>query len=358
MSRIVISAIGYDATETKAWEDYVTAHADATIYHSLAWRTIFERSFGYHSWLLVARDTVEGHVVGVLPLYRVATPFSSRLVSVPFRDRGGPLWSSEDAFDALIARAKELLTSTGAAYVHLKSLRPWPSPAVQRNGLTETMHWMRSVVPLQGINAEALWKRIGTKTRNMVRQAEANGLKFADITDTADACSDWYRLHLLTQKRLGVPPFSRKFFELMIRELGKAGTVRVYCVQRDGVPLAAMLLLCHRDVAIYGYSASSAEAQRLRANDLMLYRAICKIVEDGFACFDMGSDAPSQDSLLFFKRKWGAAQHAIPSYTFGKANLALTDSTSSHYALARKMFSQLPTGVTAVVGSWATRFFG
>lgn len=358
MSRIVISAIGYDKTETDAWEGYVAAHADATPYHALAWRTIFELSLGYRSWLLMARDADDGRVVGVLPLYRVATPFASRLVSVPFRDRGGPLWSSEEAFVALIGRAKELLASTGATYLQMKSLQPWSASAVRRNGLTETMHWMHSVVPLQDMDAEGLWKRIGDKTRNMVRQAEARGLKFVDITETAHACDDWFHLHLLTQKRLGVPPFPLKFFELMIREMCKTGAIRVYCVQRGGVPLAAMLLLRHRDVAIYGYSASSEEAQRLRANDLMLYSAICEIAKDGYSCFDMGSDAPSQDSLLFFKRKWGAVQQQIPSYLYGNAQGAIIDSSSPKYSFARKLFSQLPVSVAAVAGRYLTRYFG
>lgn len=357
MSRINISAIGYDATETAAWEAYVGAHTDATIYHTLAWRSIFEQSFGYRSWLLMARDADDGRVVGVLPLYRVANPFASRLVSVPFRDRGGPLWSNPEALDALIVRAKELLVSTNATYLHLKSLRPWSEEEVRRNALTETMHWVHSVVSLEGVDSQGLWKRLADKRRN-IRRAESHGLVFEDMTASDRALNDWYDLHLTTQKRLGVPPFPRQFFSNMARELRKIDALRLYFVRSGNTALSAMVILRHRHTWVYGYSASTGDAERVRSNDLMLYKGMCALINEGYLYFDMGSDAPSQETLLRFKRKWGAWQQQIPTYTFGAPNAALTDSSSPSYAVARALLGRVPTLLAEQLGNRFTRYFG
>lgn len=358
MNDIVVTAIDANGSHGISWDSYIADHPDATIYHTRAWCTIQERSFGYRSWLLMAQEKYNGRVLGVLPLYLVANPFSSRLVSVPFRDRGGPLWSTADAFDALLERTRKIASETGASSVQLKSLRAWPSGQVHPHFLTERLHWMHSVVPLSGITVDDLWKRLGSKTRNMIRQAEGHGLTFHDVTATASGLADWYRLHLITQKRLGVPPFPKLFFAVMMYELGRLGAASIYCVRRGSVTLSATLMLRHRYTGMYGYSASSLDAQQLRANDLMLYRIMCNLIENGYAWFDMGSDAPGQDSLLFFKRKWGAVQNQIPIYSFGTGDLTLSDSSSPRYVLARKLFTRLPIQLSTLAGRLMTRYLG
>src|SRR4029077_20675300 len=124
---------------------------------------------------------------------------------------------------------------------------------------------------------------------------------------------EWYDLHLRTQRKLGLPPFPFDFFRLMLEELDSDGATRL-CVVRDGAKaVAACILLLHGHVAIYGYSAYDPDRQHSRPSDLMLYTAMQWLVAQGYAVFDLGSDAPSQEGLLFFKRKWLAAQAAIPA---------------------------------------------
>ena len=257
-----------------------------------------------------------------------------------------------------MAHTRQIAGETHAGSVQLKSLKIWPDRQVRAHALAQTLHWVHSSVPLDSVTTEALWQRLGSKTRNMVRQAEGHGLDFHDATGTERGLDDWYALHLLTQKRLGVPPFPRRFFETMAAELGRIGAFRLYCVRQGEEPLAATLVLTHRNTAIYGYSASSRSAQQLRANDLMLYRVMCRQIESGLAEFDMGSDAPTQESLLFFKRKWGAQQRPIPTYSFGAGSQAITDSSSQRYALARKVFTHLPTPLSSLAGRLAVRYFG
>jgi len=353
---ITVTELGDNAAEAAAWEDYVARHDDATVYHRLAWREIFRRGFGYRSWLLVARDASNA-VRGVLPLYLVPAPFRRRLVAVPFRDRGGPLWDTEAAFNALVAAAREIAVRAGAATVRLKTIRPYDPELVRANSLHEHIHWVHSVVDLRGFDADAYWREIGDKNRNMIRQGERHGLAFEPLTFDEPGMRQWHQLHLATQKRLGLPPFPVKFFHVMSEALAKAGAIAMFGVRRGENLEAATIVLLHGKTAIYGYSASSGEGQHHRANDLMICNMMRWAIENRYDRFDLGSDSPAQDSLLFFKSKWLAAQSPIPIYTTNAGDRPVVDSSDRKYALARKAFALLPAGVLNA-GSFITRYFG
>lgn len=357
MSRIVVERLDDSRVTAAAWNAYVESHADSTIYHLFAWRRIFERSFGYRSWLLIARNDSDGTIRGVLPLYRVQGLFGRRLVSVPFRDRGGLLWSTPEAFQALIAEARKVALEAGASSVTLKTITPYPQQLVESASLREHQHWIHSAVDLRDLTADALWQRIGDKNRNMVRQAQRGGLHCALLPREESSIRRWYELHVATQKRLGVPPFPLGFFTRLSAELEPHQTA-IFGVSAGGQLVAATILLLHGKTAIYGYSASGAGGQQHRANDLMLHTVMLWLIEHDYHYFDMGSDSPRQESLLFFKRKWLGAQRPIPYYYWGVDTPPIVDSSDNIYRLARALFSRLPTPVLKIVGSKITGFFG
>ncbi len=353
--------------EETAWEAYVAEHPAATIYHRLAWRSIFRESFGYRAHYLAAWQ--EGAIVGVLPLFEVATPFSRRLVAVPFRDRGGPLWDQAEGFRALVAAAGELSRERRARFVELKSVESYPAALREefsddrsgrpnfsddRSGrqLKERFYWVHSRLDLRGLTAEELFRRVGAKTRNMVRQAERSGLSF-ELCPAGQGLERWYAVYLHSQSHLGLPPLPRRFFaRVLARE-----PVRVGLVLHQGQAVAATVIFLFRRMAMYAYSASLPGTRGLRPNDFMLHRLCLFLLEQGVEELDLGSDAPSQESLLFFKRKWLARQAPIPTYTLGQAETGAADSSHPRYRLAREVFRRLPLRVLEWTSVLA-RFFG
>ena len=355
---IIVREILDREEDHQLWQEYVRAHPYATAYHSIAWRSIFQKSFGYRSWYLFARKGLEGSVVGCLPIFFISSPFSRRLVSVPFRDRGGILWDSDEAFTLLMEKAKGIAKQTNASFMEVKSLRAYPPDLIERNGLQERFYWIHSCVDLRGMNMESFLKKIGPKTRNMLRQAEKAELTFIDATGNYGGIRDWYMVHVMTQKNLGLPPFPMNFFHTMLGELSKTEEIRIFQVRKGDTCLAATIILLHKKTGIYGYSASDPAGQRFRANDYMIFSTIKWLSEKGFEEFDMGSDSPSQESLLFFKRKWLARQNTIPVYTCGNIKDWISDSSRSHYELIRKCFRYLPADLLRLIGGFATKYFG
>jgi FemAB-related protein (PEP-CTERM system-associated) len=352
MSEVSVRAIGRGEEDARLWRSYVASHPDVTTYHSLAWRAVLETSFGYRSWYLLAQT--EDRVVGCLPLFQVTSPLGRRLVAVPFRDRGGVLWSHPDAFHALVREGARILAQQRASFLELKSVVDYPPELLEPHGLRERRYWVRSALDLHEASPKRLLQRVGKKTRNMLRQAERAGLVF---TEERDALATWYPLHLITQKDLGLPPFSRRYFANLLRELGPEAA-RVFVVRRDQVAVAAAIVLLSGMTGSYAYSASLPAGRAFRPNDFMVFNLITWLGEQGFRGFDMGSDAPSQESLLSFKKKWGAEQASIPSYTLGEAADWIADSSSPRYRRLRACFRHLPIPVLRALGGFTTRYFG
>ncbi len=344
-----------DERERAGWDDFVALHPQSSLYHEGAWRQIFTQGFGYRSWYLLAQDE-SGKVLGCLPLFLVASPFKKRLVSVPFRDRGGVLWKTPEAFEALVTEAWRLARREKAAFLELKSISRYPQELVTAVELKENLYWVHSVVDLRGLDEAEFWRRLKSKTRNMVRQAERAGLSFHQV-EARKALDCWFNIYLRSQKNLGVPPLPRHFFESLLTELGPS-RARVYAVTKASQPVAATVILFHRHTATYAYSASLPQARPLRPNDLMLSHLINELLRQGVECLDLGSDAPSQESLLFFKRKWLATQTPIPVYSLGQVDAAVADSSHPRYLLARNILRQLPTWLLSWLGRWTARYFG
>ena len=236
--------------------------------------------------------------------------------------------------------------------MELKTIRPYPHALVAQAGLEERFHWVRSAVPLSGFGVQPLWQRLGPKRRSPIKQAQDAGMV---CEDAATDVETWYDLHLRTQQRLGLPPFPITFFRRLLATLVPSGAARLLVARRGGAALAATILLQHRGEMVYGYAASTAEGQHQGAGDFVLYSAMQSAIDQGYRTFDMGSDAPSQAGLLFFKKRWFADQEPIPSYRLGGG--ASPDSSSPRYRLARKIFQHLPRPALRLAGH-ATKYFG
>jgi CelD/BcsL family acetyltransferase involved in cellulose biosynthesis len=357
-SRTILQTRVLDCAEDFATlRAYIDSRPDTTVYHLPQWRTIFRDGLGYRSISLLT-SAADGTTIGCLTLYLVPGLLARRLVAVPFRDRGGPLWSSPEALDQLLARATSAARQEGAGVMTLKSLSEFPGQIAAQHGFLKHDHWIRSVVDLTKFNAAGYFTAIGPKTRNMIRQSERAGLELEIPAAPVENLADWHALHLATQQELGVPPFPFRFFAAMFRELAPTGHLYLFLVRRESKVLAASIVFRHGETAIYGYSASLPEGRQYRPNDFLLFNMINWSRAQNLRRFDMGSDSPSQESLLFFKRKWLAEQEPIPTYVRGAGPAALNDSSESKYARARALVRRLPRPVFGFLGRFVTPYFG
>lgn len=339
--------------EEPAWEAFVESHPDATIYHTLAWKRATVESLGHRAMYL--RAMASGSVVGVLPLFEVRAIGGKALVSVPLRDKGGPL-VHDPAVAHQLALAAADLARQAKAKVALKFPPAGLDEAITSAGYSVEKHWITTVVPV-AMGEDSLWNDVfKSPTRRAVNKARNSGMVPRWSSDEGDLA--WfYRVFLMTRKKLGVPAYPFSFFHALWRHLLPHGRVRLLLVEREGVAQGALLVLPYKREVVSAYMGSNPDAKDARVNDLLFWEAIRWSAVSGFQSFYFGADSPLQEGLLAYKRKWGGEQFTIPNYFFSPSGEAheSADSSSPRYARTRKAISMLPLPLFKIFSNWAAR---
>jgi lipid II:glycine glycyltransferase (peptidoglycan interpeptide bridge formation enzyme) len=132
-----------------------------------------------------------------------------------------------------------------------------------------------------------------------------------DLVDT------FYRLHLQTRRRQGVPVQPRRFFRLLWENAIATGLGSVLIVEASAQPIAAAVFLSWNDTVIYKFGASDMSSRSLRPNHLLFWHAIRTACEQGFRWFDFGRTDLGQEGLRNFKLSWGAVEEPLVYGTLG-----------------------------------------
>ena len=77
------------------WEEFVSLPNNAGVWHTLKWKRIIEKEYGFKPYYLLAIDGAE--VCGILPLFQVERLITgNRTVSLPFAYHCGPIANSDE----------------------------------------------------------------------------------------------------------------------------------------------------------------------------------------------------------------------------------------------------------------------
>jgi serine/alanine adding enzyme len=343
----------------KAWDEYVRQHPHSTIYHTSAWLSLLQEAFGYtaHSLLMVDR----GKIIGGLPLWGVKGFGEKRLVSSPFRDRGGVLTESGRDPSPLINGAITLCTQKRYSHLLLKQDEALDSTIASRDQLDETKYWVTTRIDLSP-GPDSLWKGLKNNAIGPVKQARKSGVTVRAATRLEDM-SSFYRVFLANRKKLGIPCFAPGFFSGMWLKLCEENLARLFLAEKGGRTLAGILLLLHRETVIDGYAASLPDFYELRPNDLLVWEAIQWAAQAGYHVFDFGADSPKQKGLLAFKKKWGGVHYPMHHYFYFRnrrshGSMRILDSSEMKYSRIRNVLSRLPTPLFQLISRMVVSRFG
>jgi CelD/BcsL family acetyltransferase involved in cellulose biosynthesis len=133
-----------------------------------------------------------------------------------------------------------------------------------------------------------------------------------------DDLAAFYRLHVDTRRRLGVPVQPRRFMQHLFREMVANGLgFVIFACQRDR-PIAAALFLAWNRQLIYKFAASDHRYWALRPNNLVLWAGIEWGYGRGYRALDLGRTDAQDQGLRYFKSRWGATETPLTySYLTG-----------------------------------------
>ena len=319
-------------TDTR-WAEFVERHPHSTIFHTPAWLSALNRTYGFEPLVLTTAPPGEPLANGV-PFCLVRSALTGRrLVSLPFSDHCGPLASPEE-FRLILDAALESYRSDRLSYVELRPLEPLPNGNGFGSSQQFIFHMLDLRPSIEAIMAECHTDCVLRKIRRAGRE------ELVVESGRSDALlSDFYALQVITRRRHGYPPQPREWFKNLIDAVGENATVRV--ARASGRPVAAILTLRHKRTEVYKYGCSISEDHNLGGMQLLLWTAIEDAKAAGMMDMDLGRSGFEDTGLIQFKDRWGAQRRELAYYRYPATSRPTT---------SKSLFSKFPRPVLVLMG--------
>lgn len=333
------------ALDDVSWHSFVHSHPDATVFHHPAWAGLLADCYGYEASVCAVPGD-GGDIAAAAPLMFVKSRLTGRrAVSLPFTDFCPPLVTDRAALGDLMRALEERRRAEDWPKLEIR----WDLGDLARAGET----CLRHVTPL-GDDADAVIKTFNKSRVRGARKARDAGvtIRRSWAWDDVDA---FYRLHLGTRRRQGVPTQPRRFFRLLWERVLARGLGFVLVAEHDGAPIAAAVFLRFNGTLIYKYGASDEDSWNLRPNNLLFLEAITAGCEVGDRVFDWGRTDVGHEGLADFKRGWGAEEQTV---TYGVLGDASAGGGTPGGGIVKNVIQKSPAWVSRAVGEALYGHFG
>ena len=294
------------ALDDAGWQALVTRRPDATCFHRPQWASLIGDCYRFPAFAVVTRGT-GGEVLAGLPVVEVRSPSRARRwICLPFTDECGPLADGHGEAQALLRAADRLRRECGVADLVVRAEAGLPEVAPAQVAVTHTLALRRA----QGGDRP----RPRASVRRAIAAADRAGVHVRAAETAPDLTDTFYRLHVRTRRRQGVPVQPRRYFRLLWERMIEPGYGFVLLAEAGGQAVAAAVYLTGGETVTYKYGASDDRAWSLRPNHAVMARAIARAADEGYAAFDFGRTDLDNAGLIRFKETWGAVATAL-SYT-------------------------------------------
>ena len=348
-----------DPVADPGWDRFVESHPLGMIYHLSGWKQVLEANFHHikgHN--LALTDEASGVIRAAMPLYEVRSWLTGkRLVSIPYASVCDPLVSSSADFATLFEAALELSRTLGIARVEIrtyKSLKMVENARLGRSGLYK-LHYL----PLEQGPGQ-LWKNFHRSCiRQKISRAISSEMSLKVVESKADM-EAFYRLYVMTRKRLCLPPQPRSFLESLWEVFSPTKRISVLLGLKDGKPISGLLLLKFQDRVSAEYGVSDKAYWDLNPNHFLFWEAIQSACREGGKVFDFGRTSPRNQELIDFKERWGPCADDLVEFSspcLGPHESVMREN-STPYRLAKGLLQYVPEPVFERLGGYCYRHMG
>jgi len=329
--------------EDSGWDRKIVTMPEATCFHSSGWARVLHDSYGYAPCFLATLRS--GGLYGsVLPLMEVSSVLTGkRGISLPFTDYCDPVAGHRHEAEWLVEAALRHSGERRWRYVEFRAIAGIP-----RHAPASVRYLTHQLDLLPG--EDGIWAGLHEATRRSVRKARASGVKV--FTDPSDAAvGEYYRLHCLTRKRLGVPPQPRGFFTHLQRHLVERDLATVFLASHCGRTVAAAIFMHFGGRVIFKFGASDIAFQHLRANNLLMWEAIRHFAAQGMRDLHMGRNEIGNHGLRRYKLGWGTTEGELTYHRYAPARGKFVSGSNPQQSWHHATFRRLPLPVSKMIGS-------
>jgi lipid II:glycine glycyltransferase (peptidoglycan interpeptide bridge formation enzyme) len=332
-----------DPLSDSEWDRCAISHPESQFFHSAAWAKVLCRTYQHKPVYLHFSRGPE--LVALLPFMEIRSALTGRRgVCLPFSDFCVPLVFNPSESAAVMDKVSELAREQRWKYFEIRGGRE-SLPAAA----TPAMQFYSHKLALPD-REEELLARFGSATRRAIRKAEKSGVK-VEVVTTQAAMLEFYRLHVGTRRRHGLPPQPRSFFLNIYEEIIKPGQGFVVLGRTGSQLVAAAVFFRYGNTAVYKFGASDEIFQGIRANNLVMWEAIKYLMQNGCKMLHLGRSSLNNPGLRRFKAGWGVVEGMIEYFRFDTKANAWKVASDSSSGFHNKIFRRLPLVLNRLAGA-------
>jgi lipid II:glycine glycyltransferase (peptidoglycan interpeptide bridge formation enzyme) len=328
-----------DPTCDPEWDDIVASHPNSSFFHSSAWARVLCKTYGHKPVSL--QFSRNGDPVSLLPLLEVESPFTGRrAVSLPFTDYCHPLFFGECHSSTMSDKLCKLARERQWKYFELRGGTAPAAPSAVFYGHKLDL---RS-------STENLFARLNSSARGAIRKAERCGLKVRR-SQSREAILEYYRLHVQTRRRHGLPPQPLSFFLNIHDEIIQPGLGFVMTAYSESRAAAGSVFFHIGKKAVYKFSASDESLKQFQANNLVIWKAIEFLAQNGIEELHFGRTPLENEGLRRFKLAWGTVEEEIRYFRFDNSTNHRIMGTGNVPNVLRTVSARLPLCINRLLGA-------
>jgi hypothetical protein len=266
-----------------------------------------------------------------------------RGICLPFSDVCEPLIFDPEVADEISDRLVCFARERRWKYFEIrggKSFQP---------GYNSTEKFYGHTLDLRG-RVEELANRFSGPVRRAIRKAQRNDLDTL-VARNPQAIRDFYRLHVQTRRRHGLPPQPASFFFNIYEHIIKPGLGFVVLARRGTRPIAAAIFFRFGKSAVYKYGASDKRFQEFRANNLVMWQGIQLLARTGVEKLQFGRTDCENDGLRRFKLSWDTQEETIDYFRVDPSGRQCLTPPRHDSGLHKRIFGRLPLVFNRLAGS-------
>ena len=310
--------ITLEAYVDSGWEELVAADGNSSFFHQAIWLEVLAGAYPYYhpSYFLALDDA--GRLLGGLPAVRSVRFGLTQLLSLPYGAYGAPLARADSRVErdsiraALLERWLQEMRRPGVVRAHLVLFTPPGGETIRleipgRETVVERTH-------LADLRAgfESLWSSgfEGDK-RTDSRKAERLGVVVIKESGSsaAQVMEDLYRDQ--AAEWTDHTPFPPGLFHSLLERA--PNSVLVWVARFEGKPVAAHLVLYHKQMASTWIGVAQPDARRLGAGNYIYKVMIEDAADRGLAFFNLGGSR-GRPALESFKAGLGGVPREYQTY--------------------------------------------
>ncbi len=339
-----LKVIPLNSSLEAAWDDFVTRHPEASVYHLSGLRNVIAGSFGHETLYLVA---VAGeHVVGLLPAVRLKSRlFGNFMVSQPFFNYGGVLAVNDLVARRLRLAAQQKAEEWGCSHIEYRDIVPL-------DGLPARTDKVAMWLELPGSEAK-LWQQVGTKVRAQVKRSRRFGLSVH--SGGLELLDEFYQVFAENMRDLGTPVYGKSFFSNLYAS--GIGQQQLVIVRRKGKPVSAAYLVAYRQRMEVPWASTLRSANRYDANMFLYWELLSLACNQGCRVFDFGRSTVNAATYKF-KKQWGAQPRQLHWHYWlqGGGEPPRINPDNPKYRLVISVWQRLPVWLTRLMGPGIVKY--